>query len=46
MSKILTALSLGMAVTFAVGPVFAGEKETSPVTAARRDRLTILRLMI
>ena len=34
MSKILTALSLGMAVTFAVGPVFAGEKETSPVTAA------------
>jgi hypothetical protein len=33
MSKILTALSLGMAATFAVGPVSAGEKETSPVAA-------------
>ena len=33
MSKILTALSLGTAATFAASPGFAGEKETSPVAA-------------
>ena len=34
MVKILMALCLGMAAACAIGPAFAGEKETSPVTAA------------
>jgi Protein of unknown function (DUF1579) len=34
MSKILMALSLGMAAAFAVDPAVAGETETSPVAAA------------
>jgi hypothetical protein len=33
MCKFLMPLGLGIAAAFAIGPAFAGEKETSPVTA-------------
>ena len=33
MLKVLMVLCLGVAAAFAIGPAFAGEKETSPIAA-------------